>query len=147
MPKLEKQPRRTKQLQVVWEAIKDDSSHPTADQVYARVRERFPNVSLGTVYRNPQKLVADERLRVLMIGRAQHFDPLVKRHQHFICEKCGRVFDVLVDIRDEIKPAKLPHAGFKAPRINSLSTAFASIALASSISTTLKSRWQSDIGY
>ena len=113
MPKLEKQPRKTRQLEVVWEAIKDDISHPTADQVYARVRERFPNVSLGTVYRNLQKLVADEKLQVLMIGRAQHFDPLVKRHQHFICEKCGRVFDVLVESRDEIKPAKLPHAGFK----------------------------------
>jgi Fur family transcriptional regulator, peroxide stress response regulator len=113
MPKLEKQPRKTKQLEVVWQAIKDDTSHPTADQVYARVRERFPNVSLGTVYRNLQKLVADEKLQVLMIGRAQHFDPLVKRHQHFICEKCGRVFDVLVDTRDEIRPAKLPHAGFK----------------------------------
>lgn len=113
MSKIEKKPRNTKQLEVIWNAIKDDTSHPTADQVYARVRERFPNVSLGTVYRNLQKLVADERLQVLMIGRAQHFDPLVKRHQHFICEKCGRVFDVLVDTRDEIKPAKLPHAGFK----------------------------------
>lgn len=113
MAKLEKKARNTKQLKVIWDTIKDDSSHPTADQVYARVRERFPNVSLGTVYRNLQKLVADEKLQVLMIGRAQHFDPLVKRHQHFICEKCGRIFDVLVDTRDEIKPAKLPHAGFK----------------------------------
>jgi Fur family peroxide stress response transcriptional regulator len=113
MPRLEKKPRNTKQLDIIWEAIKDDNSHPTADQVYARVRETFPNVSLGTVYRNLQKLVAAEKLQVLMIGRAQHFDPLVRRHQHFICEKCGRVFDVLVDSRDEIKPAKLPHAGFK----------------------------------
>lgn len=113
MSKVEKQLRNTKQLEVIWEAIKDDTSHPTADQVYARVRERFPNVSLGTVYRNLQKLVADEKLQVLMLGRSQHFDPLVTRHQHFICEKCGRVFDVLVDTGDEIKPAKLPHAGFK----------------------------------
>lgn len=113
MPKLEKKPRNTKQLEVIWDAIKDDTSHPTADQVYARVRDRFPNVSLGTVYRNLQKLVADEKLQVLMLGRSQHFDPLVTRHQHFICEKCGRVFDVLVDTGDEVKPAKLPHAGFK----------------------------------
>lgn len=110
---MDRQPRNTKQLEVVWEAIRDDSSHPTADQVYDKVRVRLPNVSLGTVYRNLQKLVADERLQVLMLGRSQHFDPLVKRHQHFICEKCGRVFDVLVDIKDEIRPAKLPHAGFK----------------------------------
>jgi Fur family peroxide stress response transcriptional regulator len=113
MPKLGKKPRNTKQLEVIWDAIKDDTSHPTADQVYARVRDRFPNVSLGTVYRNLQKLVADEKLQVLMLGRSQHFDPLVTRHQHFICEKCGRVFDVLVDTGDEVKPAKLPHAGFK----------------------------------
>lgn len=113
MPKVEKRARNTKQLEVIWEAIKDDASHPTADRVYARVRDRFPNISLGTVYRNLQKLVFDEKLQVLMLGRSQRFDPLVTRHQHFICEKCGRVFDVLVDTRDEIKPAKLPHAGFK----------------------------------
>ena len=113
MSKVDKKPRNTKQLEVVWDAIKDDSSHPTADQIYNKVRRRLPNVSLGTVYRNLQKLVADDRLQVLMLGRSQHFDPLVKRHQHFICEKCGRVFDVLVDTGDEIRPAKLPHPGFK----------------------------------
>jgi Fe2+ or Zn2+ uptake regulation protein len=113
MAKSETKPRNTKQLQVVWEAIKDDVSHPTADQVYDKVRKRLPNMSLGTVYRNLQKLVADEKLQVLMLGRSQRFDPLVKRHQHFICEQCGRVFDVLVDTDDEIRPAKLPHAGFK----------------------------------
>jgi len=109
----EKKARNTKQLQVVWEAIKDDASHPTADQVYDKVRKRLPNVSLGTVYRNLQKLVADEKLQILMLGRSQRFDPLAKRHQHFICEQCGRVFDVLVNTDDEIRPAKLPHAGFK----------------------------------
>jgi Fur family peroxide stress response transcriptional regulator len=113
MAKSETKPRNTKQLQVVWEAIKDDVSHPTADQVYDKVRKRLPNMSLGTVYRNLQKLVADEKLQILMLGRSQRFDPLVKRHQHFICEQCGRVFDVLVDREDEIRPARLPHAGFK----------------------------------
>jgi Fur family peroxide stress response transcriptional regulator len=113
MARLEKRARTTKQLQLIWDAIKDDTSHPTADQVYDKVRRRLPNVSLGTVYRNLQKLVADEKLQVLMLGRSQHFDPLVKRHQHFICEKCRRIFDVLVDTNDEITPAKLPHAGFK----------------------------------
>ena len=113
MAKVDKKPRNTKQLEVVWEAIKDDTSHPTADQVYGKVRKRLPNVSLGTVYRNLQKLVADDKLQILTLGRSQRFDPLVKRHQHFICEKCGRVFDVLVGEEDEIRPAKLPHAGFK----------------------------------
>jgi len=105
--------RNTKQLELIWRAIKDDSSHPTADQIYDRVREKLSHISLGTVYRNLQKLVTDDKLQVLMVGRAQHFDPLVERHQHFICESCDRVFDVMVDRQREIKPAKLPHEGFK----------------------------------
>jgi Fe2+ or Zn2+ uptake regulation protein len=103
--------RNTKQLDLIWSAIKNDRCHPTADQVYDRVRRRLPRISLGTVYRNLQKLVADARLQVLMVGRAQHFDPLVERHQHFICETCDRVFDVMVE--RQLKPTKLPHEGFK----------------------------------
>ncbi len=97
---------------MVWQAIKDDKSHPTADQVYDRVRRKLPNISLGTVYRNLQKLVALKRLQVLMLGRSQHFDPLVQRHQHFICEVCERVFDVIVESHRDIRPAKLPEEGF-----------------------------------
>src|ERR1044072_209181 len=106
-----KQVRTTKQLGMIWETIKDDTSHPTADQIYDRVRKKLPSISLGTVYRNLQKLVADRKLQVLMRGRSQHFDPLVEKHQHFICESCDRVYDVLLDNQKEIKPFKLPHEG------------------------------------
>ncbi|HET7009030.1 MAG TPA: transcriptional repressor [Candidatus Binatia bacterium] len=112
MASVQKPARNTRQLSMVWQAIKDDKSHPTADQVYARVRRKLPNISLGTVYRNLQKLVVSKKLQVLMLGRAQHFDPLVQRHQHFICEVCDRVFDVLVEAQRDIRPSKLPEEGF-----------------------------------
>jgi len=105
--------RNTKQLELIWSAVRSDSSHPTADQVYSQVRKKSPRISLGTVYRNLQKLAADGKLQILMLGRSQRFDPLVARHQHFICERCDRVFDVVVERAKELKPAKLPHAGFK----------------------------------
>jgi Fur family peroxide stress response transcriptional regulator len=89
--------RNTRQLEVIWEAVKDEKTHPTADQIYAKVREEIPNISLGTVYRNLQKLVAEQKLQILTLGRAQHFDPLVDHHQHFICESCGRVYDLFLD--------------------------------------------------
>lgn len=108
-----KQARNTRQLEVIWAAIQHDQSHPTADQVYEKVRRKLPNISLGTVYRNLQKLVADNKLQILIFGRSQRFDPLVERHQHFICERCDQVYDVLLDHQHEIKPAKLPHEGFK----------------------------------
>ena len=113
MARTRKQARNTRQLEVIWGAIQNDKSHPTADQVYEKVRRKLPNVSLGTVYRNLQKLVADEKLQILMLGRAQHFDPLVERHQYFICERCEQVYDVLVDSEREIKSAKLAPEGFK----------------------------------
>jgi len=47
-------------------------------------------------------------------------DPLVKCQLHFICEKCGQVYDVLVDRENEIKPARLPHRGFKVTSIKRL---------------------------
>jgi Fur family transcriptional regulator, peroxide stress response regulator len=77
------------------------------------VRKKLPTISLGTVYRNLQKLVSDQKLQILMRGRSQHFDPLVERYQDFICENCDRVYDVLVDHQKEIRPVKLPHEGFK----------------------------------
>lgn len=104
--------RNTRQLEVIWNAIKHETSHPTADQIYEKVRKDLPNISLGTVYRNLQKLVGLGKLQVLSVGRSQHFDPLVKNHQHFICEQCNHVYDVFIDT-PPLAPQKLPQKGFK----------------------------------
>lgn len=112
-PMAESKRRHTKQLEVIWHAIKDATSHPTADQIYEKVRKQIPNISLGTVYRNLQKLAAQQRLQVLELSRSQHFDPLVGRHDHFICESCGRVYDIFLEPKDDILPPSLPTEGFK----------------------------------
>lgn len=109
---MKRQRRQTRQLQVVWEAVRDETSHPTADQIYEKVRSVLPNISLGTVYRNLQKLVAEKKLLVLTVERAQHFDPLMEGHQHFICQNCARVYDVFVGAREEIVSPSLYGEGF-----------------------------------
>jgi Fe2+ or Zn2+ uptake regulation protein len=109
---LEKKQRHTKQLEVIWQAIKDETSHPTAEQIYLKVRRQLPNISLGTVYRNLQKLVGDGKLQVLTLGRTQNFDPLVTEHQHFICEECDQVYNVLLDSRERRLLSRLPDEGF-----------------------------------
>ena len=128
MSKARTQARNTRQLEVVWNAVKDDKSHPTADQIYDKVRKQLPNISLGTVYRNLQKLVADEKLQILILGRSQHFDPLVGRHQHFICELCDSVFDVIVDTEKISSRSNCRMKGSKSPRISWPFTAPASTA-------------------
>jgi Fur family peroxide stress response transcriptional regulator len=107
-----KQRRHTQQLELIWQALKDDPTHPTADQVFLKVRRQLPNISLGTVYRNLQKLVSEGRLQVLRLGRSQHFDPLLSSHQHFICEQCEQVYDLLLDSREKRFLNRLPNEGF-----------------------------------
>ena len=71
-----------------------------------------PTSVFGTVYHNLQKLVAEGKLQVLTLGRTQHFNPLLDSHQHFICETCRRVYDILVSKDEEILPASLLQGGF-----------------------------------
>ena len=69
--------------------------HPTADIVYMGVRRTFPNISLGTVYRN-LTLLADmgEIVRVRVGDGVDHFDYDTSPHYHFVCSECGCVRDL-----------------------------------------------------
>ena len=81
------------------EAIKDyltgTKEHPTADTVYLHVRNTFPNISLGTVYRNLNLLVENgDLIKVECQDGVDHFDATCTPHYHFVCRKCGRVLDL-----------------------------------------------------
>jgi len=69
--------------------------HPSADEVWTRVREFFPHVSRATVY-NTLNLFVEKgllRQRVLTEGRVI-FDPKLDDHHHFIDEDTGKIHDV-----------------------------------------------------
>ncbi len=84
------------------ESIKDfllaTKEHPTADVVYMNVRKEFPNISLGTVYRN-LTLLADmgEIVRLHLGDGTDHFDACTAPHYHFVCTECGSVSDLQVE--------------------------------------------------
>lgn len=69
--------------------------HPTADEVWTRVRKKFPMVSRATVYNTLNLFVAKGLLRqfVLSGGRVV-FDSNVSNHHHFIEVDTGRIHDV-----------------------------------------------------
>ena len=84
------------------EAIKDYLSsvttHPTADTVYMHIKEEFPNISLGTVYRNLSLLSDIGEIRKLTnFGSADRYDGRVAPHSHFMCTRCNRVIDMHSD--------------------------------------------------
>ena len=69
--------------------------HPTADHVYLSIREEYPNISLGTVYRNLNLLVDLGEVRKLSCGYGpDRFDADLSPHYHFVCRECGSVTDL-----------------------------------------------------
>ena len=85
--------------------------HPTADALYASIREEFPNISLGTVYRNLNLLVEQgEALRLDCGDGGDHFDGDTRPHYHFACRGCGCVMDLEMDPIDHID--QIAGAGF-----------------------------------
>jgi Fur family transcriptional regulator, ferric uptake regulator len=87
--------RSTKQRQLILEELRKVFTHPTADEVYEMVRCRLPSISLGTVYRNLEKL-ADHGLiqKVDTGGNQRRFDGNPAPHYHIRCMGCGRLDDI-----------------------------------------------------
>jgi len=89
------QRRLTKQRKVILEELCKTDSHPTADELYQVVRQRMPNISLGTVYRNLDFLAEQGQIAKIEYSGAQmRFDALLEFHQHVRCVKCGAIADV-----------------------------------------------------
>ena len=88
----------SRQREAVRRFLMTRRDHPTADTVYACLREEFPNISLGTVYRNLTLLAElGEIHRISSDGGAEHFDGDLTPHQHFICSRCHRIYDIRID--------------------------------------------------
>ena len=87
------------------ESIKDFLStrkdHPTADTIYMNIRKQFPNISLGTIYRN-LNLLSDigEITRLTTGDGCDHYDFNTAPHNHFVCTRCHSVLDLEMDSID-----------------------------------------------
>ena len=102
-----KQSRMTEQRRVVLEEVRKLETHPTADEVYRMVRERLPKISLGTVYRNLDRLSeCGEIARLETSGSQLRFDGNTDNHCHVRCVRCGRVDD-LEGVRIRVPEARV----------------------------------------
>ena len=85
---------RTKQRQLILNAVMASTAHPTADELFQQIRGQLPTISLATVYRNLNLLSAAGVIRKIeMPGMPDRFDHTMETHDHLWCESCGRVFD------------------------------------------------------
>ncbi len=89
--------------------LKGRCDHPTAAQVYETVKQKIPNISLATVYRNLTALCKNGDAASFYLAGTEHFDGNVDSHLHFSCSKCGRIYDVFnsfdIDITEKTAKA------------------------------------------
>jgi len=95
--------RKSRQRERILEILRGTKSHPTADTIYLEMKDEFPDLSLGNVYRNLNILVETNMIRRLDFGSTfNRFDGNCETHSHFICEKCGAVSDL--EINENFNP-------------------------------------------
>lgn len=77
-------------------ALCSTETHPSAEWICARLRAEYPDLSLGTVYRNLNYFKeAGLAIGVGTVDGKERFDGNTAPHSHFICECCGKVLDVM----------------------------------------------------
>lgn len=95
--------KHSRQRESIRKYLKETTTHPTADTVYENMKLIYPNISLGTVYRNLSLLAELGEIRKLTnYGGADRYDGHIYPHSHFICTECGKIMDLKVEINDAL---------------------------------------------
>jgi len=99
--------RLTRQRKAVLEVVQNARNHPDAAWIYQEVRKKVPSISLGTVYRTLEALVSEGQIIPLArAGEATRYDANPVPHHHLICERCGEIVDLEVELPDVLEAAR-----------------------------------------
>lgn len=97
----------SKQREAMLNILRSTKSHPTANEIYVEMRKKDPKISLGTVYRNLALLTGTGTvMRIDTNQDSVHYDGCTEPHYHFVCDGCGKVFDLSMkqlDINKEVE--------------------------------------------
>ncbi|WP_255688809.1 peroxide-responsive transcriptional repressor PerR [Pontibacillus sp. HN14] len=106
--------RITPQRHAVLEFLIGSMSHPTADEIYKALENKFPNMSVATVYNNLRVFREIGLVRELTYGdSSSRFDCNTTEHYHAICDKCGKIVDFHYPSLDEVESLAEQVTGFE----------------------------------
>ena len=101
--------RNTKQKQLVLEAI-HQLPHPTAQDILNYIKEKYPNISTGTVYRILAGFELNNKLLHIQIpNKPDCYDYQTHNHYHLYCKKCNKVYDVEIPYLVELNQKSNEH--------------------------------------
>jgi Fur family peroxide stress response transcriptional regulator len=99
--------------------LQSTDSHPSAGQIRDALSMNGPAVSLATVYRNLEVLLAEGVVReVACQSGPARYDANLAPHQHFTCESCGRITDVDVPAPRGLAGSLEGQHGLRATRVS-----------------------------
>ncbi|BBE31367.1 transcriptional repressor [Tepiditoga spiralis] len=79
---------------LIAEIILNATNHPSTDEIHLTLTKRGKNISFTSVYNIIKVLQKANLIKELKYSERSRFDPNLKPHSHFICEICGKVYDV-----------------------------------------------------
>lgn len=88
--------KQTVQREEILKYILADKIHPTADMIYKNIVKIIPHISRTTVYNNLKALEKANIIKAITITGEDEtrYDAVVEPHHHFVCEKCGKIYDI-----------------------------------------------------
>ncbi|HEY91201.1 MAG TPA: transcriptional repressor [Dehalococcoidia bacterium] len=101
---------------MILEAIENSDDHISAEEMYAQVVARYPNVNISTVYRTLELLKRLELVTETDLGGGRfRYHPSDKgHHHHLICRRCGAMIDLDESLLGPLEEALLKQHNFVA---------------------------------
>jgi len=88
---------------VVLQVIREADEHLTANEVFDKAKRILPTISFATVYNSLRYLKDAGHIAEVSFGSgASRFDRKLTRHDHAICNKCGKLVDLELDFPHEL---------------------------------------------
>ena len=92
---MEQVTKQFKKRNAILTCLRGTDVHPSADWVHAQIKQEYPDISLGTVYRNLALFKQQGMIQSIgTVGGVERFDGNVEPHVHFICQCCESVIDL-----------------------------------------------------
>ena len=93
----------TKQRQAVLQVIRESDEHLTANEVFEDARRILPGISFATVYNSLRYLKNEGFIGEIRFGTdCARYDRKLTRHDHALCNKCGKLVDLELSIPVEL---------------------------------------------
>ena len=116
--KSEKNSGLTKQRKIVLQVIRESDQHLTANEVFAQARQLLPSISFATVYNSLRYLKNENLIGEVRFGaESTRYDRTLTRHDHAVCNDCGKLVDLELAIPDNLIKQAARRSKFKADSI------------------------------